>query len=125
MKIAFLLTPLLVGILVVAACGPASPTSAEGEEVASPSLVVTIDIDNFTFNPQSITVKKGTTIRWNQLEWVRHRLISSSPGAEFDSGNLHQGETFDYTFTVVGTYEYSCQTHPYFPSETGKIIVVK
>ncbi len=123
--LSFFVIALIVITLIVGGCDKASPPAEEEEEEEEEEVAppVTIAIKSFAFNPRSITVKKGTTIRWSQQDSVTHTVTSTSspPGVEFDSGNLRQGETFDYTFTVAGTYEYRCQIHT--PPVTGKIIV--
>jgi plastocyanin len=42
--------------------------------------------------------------------------------ATFNSSPLSQGQTFQFTFSSVGSYDYSCAIHP---SMLGKIIVTQ
>jgi FtsP/CotA-like multicopper oxidase with cupredoxin domain len=41
-----------------------------------------------------------------------HRLTANVGAALFDSGSLNPGDTFSYTFTQEGTFEYYCRFHP-------------
>jgi plastocyanin len=70
---------------------------------------VTVQIKGFAYNPAMITVPKGTTVTWVQLDsGVQHTVT----GSDFDSGNLNAGDTFSRTFNKVGTFSYSCSNHP-------------
>lgn len=76
----------------------------------------TINIQNFAFNPGTLTVKKGATVTWTNNDSVPHQIKSDS----FNSTKLTNGQNFSFTFTTPGTFNYSCAIHP---SMTGKIIV--
>jgi FtsP/CotA-like multicopper oxidase with cupredoxin domain len=41
-----------------------------------------------------------------------HRLVGVSDTALYDSGTLNPGDTFSFTFTDEGTFEYFCKFHP-------------
>lgn len=86
-----------------------TPETDAGSEVA---------IVNFTFAPDSLTVKVGTTVTWTNQDSMRHTVTSDD--GFFDSGLFGQGETFSYTFAEAGTYPYYCIPHPYMK---GTIIV--
>jgi plastocyanin len=75
-----------------------------------------ISIENFSFNPKTITVNKGDTVAWINNDSSAHQLKSKA----FNSPNMMQGETFTFTFEETGTFNYLCTIHP---SMTGKIIV--
>ena len=88
----------------------ASPTI---DSSASPNTIV---IKDFSFNPTTLTVKKGTTITWINNDSVPHQIKSSS----FNSSELTKGQSYSFTFSKVGTFDYFCAIHP---SMTGKIAV--
>ncbi len=75
-----------------------------------------ISIQNFTFSPATLTVKKGATVTWTNNDPAAHTIKSNS----FNSGSLAKGDTFKFTFDSAGTFDYSCGIHP---SMLGKIIV--
>jgi len=66
------------------------------------------------FTPASITVAKGTTIKWTNKDNVLHTVTSGVPNAPdglFDSGNIANGGTFSFQFNTVGTFQYYCRVH--------------
>jgi plastocyanin len=83
-----------------------------------PPTAVAIDIDNFKFGIVSIEVAKGTIVRWTNRDDVPHTVVSSTK--LFKSPPLDTDESFSYTFTDTGTFEYYCSLHPRM---TGKIVV--
>ncbi len=80
----------------------------------STSSAVVIEIRNFSFNPQNITIGLNTTVTWRNNDSVPH-TVTSLTGAPvaFDSGTLNPGQSFTYTFAVPGTYPYYCMIHPF------------
>lgn len=62
-----------------------------------------------TFQPASLTVSTGTTVRWINDSSVAH-TVTSNDGL-FDV-TLQPGEDFSYTFTDAGSYNYVCTIHP-------------
>jgi len=77
----------------------------------------TIRIKNFAFDPASITVKVGSTVRWENKDSVPHRILFTD-GA--DSTVLAATQSFSRKFDQAGTYDYSCTIHP---SMQGTVIV--
>ena len=78
----------------------------------------TVTISDFAFSPATVTVTAGDTVTWTNTDPVVHTATSTS-GA-FDSGDIAQGDTFSFTFTTPGTYDYFCTPHP---TMTGRIVV--
>src|SRR3989304_3875873 len=64
----------------------------------------TVTIQNFSFNPKTLTVKVGTKVTWVNEESMVHTINS----ATFNSSNLDQGDKFGFTFDTKGIYDYSC-----------------
>ena len=79
---------------------------------------VQVNIEEYIFVPQNVTVTAGTAVRWTNLDEVVHTATSST-GA-FDSGDLSQGQSFQFLFNTPGTYPYICTPHPWM---TGTITV--
>jgi plastocyanin len=77
-----------------------------------------VDIDQFTFTPQHVTVKTGTSVTWINDDDVPHTVASSTKF--FKSKALDTKDKFSFTFTTPGTYEYFCSLHPHM---TGAIVV--
>jgi amicyanin len=78
----------------------------------------TVEIADFAFMPQVLTIQVGDTVTWTNLDQVEHTATSTA--GDFDSGLLGQNESYSVTFTEPGTYSYLCTPHP---SMTGQIVV--
>ena len=70
----------------------------------------TAKIDNFTFVPARLTVKAGTTVTWRNEDDIPHTIASAA--RLFKSKALDTDDSFSFTFTEPGTYEYFCSLHP-------------
>jgi plastocyanin len=79
---------------------------------------VAVSIDNFTFSPQSLTVKSGTTVIWENADDIPHTVASTTK--LFKSKALDTGDKFSFTFTAPGMYQYFCSLHPHM---VGTIVV--
>ena len=78
----------------------------------TPAVGVTqVQIVNFAYTPANIQVKSGTTVTWTNQDTAPH-TVTFKNGMK-DSGVLQQGQSFSYTFTTPGTYQYYCTVHPY------------
>jgi plastocyanin len=102
-------TALAVAVLSAAFAFPAASAQAADTEVK---------IDQYVFAPQRITVKAGTTVTWTNDDDVPHTVASSTK--LFKSKTLDTGDTFSFTFTTPGAYQYFCSVHPHM---TGAIVV--
>jgi len=59
-------------------------------------------IMHYSFVPNIITISKGTTLTWVNMDSVVHTVesgIHDQSTELFDSGPLDQGQSFSYTFT--------------------------
>ncbi|MDD2823215.1 MAG: cupredoxin domain-containing protein [Candidatus Daviesbacteria bacterium] len=88
--------------------------TTDSGQVATQSA--TVNIQNFAFLPNVLTVKTGTAVTWMNNDTVMHRIKSQT----FNSSDLNQGDTFVFTFNNKGTFNYTCGVHP---SMMGQIIV--
>lgn len=79
----------------------------------------TITIADFAFAPQTITVKKGSTVIWTNEDSVGH-TVTSDTGSELDSALLSKGQSYSKTFNQAGTFSYHCTPHP---NMKGTVIV--
>ncbi len=84
--------------------------------------VATVTIGT-SLDPASLTVVPGTTVTWDNIDSERHRVQSTSGPDEFDSGNMEPGESFAFTFTVEGTYQYEDARNPDLSNYWGTIVV--
>ncbi len=77
-----------------------------------------VAIDNFTFNPQRITVQAGSTVTWTNKDDIPHAVVASDRA--FRSKVLDTDDSYAFTFTTPGIYEYFCSLHPHM---TGTVVV--
>lgn len=106
---------LLFVVVIVAVVGVSGCTSQNQNSSMSANSIA---IQNMAFNPTTLTVPVGTTVTWKNLDNVTHHIVSDT-GA-FESSDLTNGQTFNFTFNKAGNYPYHCSIHP---SMTGTIIV--
>jgi plastocyanin len=74
-----------------------------------------IKIDNFTFAPTMLIVRKGTRITWTNRDDIPHTVVENDK--LFKSHVLDTGEAFTFTPTQPGTYKYYCSIHPKMTAE--------
>lgn len=65
-------------------------------------------IDN-SFDPFDLTVQPGKTVVWAH-EGANPHTVSADDGS-FESGTMINGQTFEHTFTTVGSFSYICRVH--------------
>lgn len=123
---------LIAGISLIACSGKKKQASS----AAPPAAVVEVT-DSLKFVPRQVTIKAGETVKWENASVLVNTVTCDStlagkpadvalpPGAKpFDSGNIDPNGTFEYTFTVPGTYKYFCIPHE-ATGMLGEVIVQK
>lgn len=122
------------GIMALAGCaGPATaapaPVSADqampamsmapaASAPAAPVATNAVAIQNFAFSPATVTIKAGTTLTWTNRDQDAH-TVSAMSGA-FHSPTLNTGQSYSYTFTTPGRFDYLCTIHPFM---LGTVVV--
>ena len=79
-----------------------------------------IEIKDFAFNPQTLTVKSGEKITWINRDEEPHTVVSVEKQFK-KSTALDTDQEFTITAGAPGTYTYFCSVHP---KMTGTIVVV-
>jgi plastocyanin len=92
--------------------------AASGPSSAAPDDSTQIVIKDFTFTPNSLTVKAGSAVKWVNKDDEPHSVVSDT--GLFRSGAIDTNETFSYEFDKPGTYHFTCAIHPRM---VGTIIV--
>ena len=87
----------------------------------SSSTDIFVNIKNFSFNPETLTIKKGTKVTWTNNDSAPHTVTFDS-GVTFSSPTILPGETFNFIFNNIGTTNYHCSIHK---TMKGKIIVIE
>jgi plastocyanin len=98
---------------------PGAPTSA-APTTAPAAKTATVEIDNFNFKPNELTVKVGATVTWTNHDDVPHTATVKGKSPLFDSKMLDTDEQFSFTFKSPGSYSYYCKVHPHM---TATIVV--
>jgi amicyanin len=82
---------------------------------------IQVTIKDHKYNPETLTIKKGTTVTWTNQDSVKHDVAPDEESPNFEASELlAKGENYSYTFNQSGTYSYHCTPHPFM---TAKIIV--
>jgi plastocyanin len=97
---------------------PVKPSPAAGKDLPTRSTPNEVIVENFSFQPGTLTVKAGTSVTWVNHDDVPHTVNENDK--RFKSGPLDTDAKFSYKFTSPGTYNYFCSLHPRM---TGQIIV--
>ena len=115
-KKAVLLTILIVLNFCVAAWGDGAASGTANVDKKN-----TIEIKDFMFSPQTLTVKAGEKVTWINRDDEPHTVVSV--GKKFQkSSALDTDQEFTITAGEPGSYEYFCSVHP---KMTGTIVVVR
>ena len=72
---------------------------------------VDVTMKDIQFNPKTVTVPVGGTVKWTNDDSVGHDVT----GSDFKSGaagGLSGGDTFEQSFKKAGTFKYECTVHP-------------
>jgi plastocyanin len=112
-----MLRPVIAATVLGAAVGALMAASVLFAQADGPTS--TLSIDNFTFTPQTLTVKAGTTVTWINRDDIPHGIASSNSAFK-KSGALDTDDSYSFTFTTPGTYQYFCYLHPHM---VGSIVV--
>jgi plastocyanin len=84
--------------------------------VAAPpagAVTRTVDVVDFAFTPQSITIAQGDTVRWHNTGTRTHTATQDNPLSLFNTGNIGAGATSaGKMLNSAGGYPYHCAIHP-------------
>ncbi|HSK94033.1 MAG TPA: cupredoxin family copper-binding protein [Candidatus Angelobacter sp.] len=77
-----------------------------------------VEIHGFFFAPSTLRISVGDTVTWTNEDSAY--IHTATRSGVFDSGPLRHGESWSWTFTEAGTFNYQCTPHPWM---IGRIIV--
>lgn len=83
-------------------------TAASAKAAASATKVA---VQDNAFAPASVKVKVGETITFENTGAIAH-TVTATDGADFDSGTMEPGATFEYKASKAGSIGYVCSFHP-------------
>ncbi|MEO8265588.1 MAG: cupredoxin domain-containing protein [Ilumatobacteraceae bacterium] len=125
-----ILHPTMRGTIVVGAGGGSSATQAASASQAAGGTAqtdstataaatsaadtaiqpVNIDVADNEFTPNDATVAQSGTVTWKLVGDAAHTVTADDQS--FNSGLLKPGESYQYTFTTLGSFSYACLVHP-------------
>lgn len=88
----------------------ANMTTSAADSTEHATATNAVSMQNMAFSPTKITVKKGTTVTWTNNDNVEH-TVTVDGGTGPKSDLFGNGQTYSYTFDIVGTFPYHCQVH--------------
>lgn len=119
--------------LVLAAVGAGGALGATAAARAQDATTHRVEMtDELVFDPDALTVAPGDTVVWETVGSIGHSVTayedeipddaayfasdgledeSSARSAYPDEGDVAEGETYEHTFEVEGTYDYFCIPH--------------
>ncbi|UVI28892.1 plastocyanin/azurin family copper-binding protein [Paenibacillus spongiae] len=95
------------------------PAKFTGTTAAQAVKTYRIDIKEFSFGTEPLTVEAGSEIIFTNYDDMKHNAVAAD-GA-FATPLLAKGESFTIKIDKAGTYDYYCEPHKSFM--TGQIIV--
>ena len=106
--VALLLGPVIGAMLAFGTVAAQDATKNDANEIT---------IDNFTFTPKELTVPVGTTVKWLNHDDIPHTIVEKK--TTFRSKALDTDDSYSFTFTSAGTFDYFCGLHPHM---VGQVI---
>jgi plastocyanin len=118
--------------LVVGACSSDDDSASDTEEESSTTTTadettsttpsggpvnaaVTVDTNEFSFTPASVTVAVGDAVTWENTGSAQHTVtpdVEAGAPEPWVSQRIAPEETFVVTLSEPGTYAYFCSIHP-------------
>ena len=96
-----------------AASMPAMASMTPAPPATESSIANAVAIKDFAFAPGATTVKVGTTVTWTNQDQDPHTVTSTGSGGPLRSPTLQTGQSYRYTFTKAGAFDYLCTIHPF------------
>lgn len=90
-----------------AAAAPAQP--ADGEPA-------TVEIADFLYDPEALTVSAGTEVTWTNSDVAPHTATADA----FETADLQEGDSDSVTLDEPGTFSYVCKFHAFMK---GTVVV--
>ncbi len=118
----------LIAVSFISLAGLALHLGCPGPAPEQQAGLIDVLIRNFGFEPDSLTITQGDTVRWINLDIVPHTATSGNPdnpgniGNVFQSVWLAQNESFTHQFNDTGTFIYFCEVHPVMMRDARVIV---
>lgn len=93
--------------------------SSGAPQNAQAATTVTINIKDYAYSKKTVTVKRGTVIKWVNKDSMKHNAHSDKSGGP-KGPLLAKGKSYSWKASKKGTFNYYCTPHTYMK---GKIVV--
>ena len=88
---------------------------------AMPAQAATVNVADFSFSPQALTIAQGGTVSWHNNGPSVHTSTQNSPLSLWNTGNIGVNATSaSVTLRAAGVYAYHCAIHTFM---TGTVKV--
>jgi len=111
-------SPVDVAVVATASGMQSQANALLSVDPAPANQTTSLDIINFSFVPDPVTVAAGTQMTWTNKDGTPHTVTADDNS--FKSGNLPSGQSFSQMLQTPGTYKYHCSIHA---SMKGTIVV--
>lgn len=102
--------------------GPTAPPMQSPPPSTGGVHIVTISDD--AYDPKSLTIQPGETVRWVMNGNLTTHTVTAKNGS-FDSGSVFttKGAIYEHRFDTGGTFEYACKVHGSCCGMRGSVLV--
>ena len=90
-----------------------------GTTAASSGATIPVSIQNFAYQPATITARAGDTVVFTNNDSSAHTVTQDPLGSGFQSAPIDPGATYSLTIDEPGAYPFFCEFHP---GMTGTIL---
>ena len=99
-----------------ATMGMLAPPQTYIVSLAKGSGVPGCELTDECYLPYSLEIWVSDTVSWNNVDSAAHTVTSGHPNkhdGNFDSGMMMVNQSWEFTFTDSGEYDYYCSLHPW------------
>lgn len=100
--------PSLLALLLLSACSEHVPGPMDPADEGDVAVVV---ISDFAFSAPTLTIDRGTSVRWRSSTSTFHTVTPDNHQAFATRQMSAPGQTFDVRFDTPGRYRYYCEPH--------------
>lgn len=86
-------------------------STASQTPVVSEEQAVSVEIRDYAYSPNDLTVRPGTKVTWTNRDAAPHDATADDKSWKTDI--LADGDVGSMTLDTPGTYQYHCSIHPY------------
>lgn len=113
---------ILLGCLLYLSFAQAKTHKTSSQETNSYDSHHKVLIHNFAFDPESLTVQKGDTVTWINMDFAPHNISINRKDESTTRLSPNMFTNKNFTMTISEAFDYLCGLHP---SMVGKILIEK